>query len=283
MSDHYNLLGVAPEASAEELRRAFRREAKRCHPDLHVHRPPAEREALQRRFILLAQAYQVLSHAALRAAYDRQRAAERGSRRMGGAEARPAPRAANPSPRPSGGSRTASPSPTASPPGRAARRGPEPHRADPDVGQIRREAEQSLAAFGLDLRLPAEAALEQLLVWARGLYRDLAEAVRPNARTPRARQKPARGPARPEPDSHADAHSRPRPERTQAPHSPRQTRAARDTDARSAAGPDDPAIESELARLKRDLRSGGRRPSRAATVDDELAELKRKHGRKAPG
>ena len=297
MSDHYNLLGVTPEASAEELRRAFRREAKRCHPDLHALRPPAERVALQRRFIELARAYQVLSSPELRAAYDRQsvaqdrqsvahdrqRAVERGARR-GGGEAGPVPRAARPSPGPAAAARAASPLPRS----RTARSAPGDKHAAPDVGRIRRDAEQSLAAFGLDLRLPGEATLDSLLDWARGLYRDLAGAVRPGAATPHRRQSAAAG-ARSDPRGSAGAGPRPQPDReaSEAPHPSRHGRAA--SSARSAAGPADtcdPDIERELARLKREVRRGSRSATRnagrAPTLDEELAELKRRHGRKPP-
>jgi curved DNA-binding protein CbpA len=304
MSDHYNLLGVTPEASAEELRRAFRREAKRCHPDLHALRPPAEREALQRRFIELARAYQVLSSPQLRAAYDRQRvapdrqsaaydrqraahdqhsAAERRARR-GGGEPGPVPRAARPSPGPAAAARAASPPPRS----RTARSAPGDKHAAPDVGRIRRDAEQSLAAFGLDLRLPGEATLDSLLDWARGLYRDLAGAVRPGAATPHRRQSASAG-ARSEQRGSAGAGPRPQPDReaSEAPHPSRHGRVA--SSARSAAGPadtSDPDIERELARLKREVRRGSRSATRnagrAPTLDEELAELKRRHGRKPP-
>lgn len=70
MGDYYNVLGVARGASQEEIRAAFRREAKRCHPDAQVHAPPSQRQAAQQRFIQLAQAYETLSHEGLRRAYD---------------------------------------------------------------------------------------------------------------------------------------------------------------------------------------------------------------------
>eukprot|EP00929_Paragymnodinium_shiwhaense_P016100 TRINITY_DN124281_c0_g1_i1.p2 TRINITY_DN124281_c0_g1~~TRINITY_DN124281_c0_g1_i1.p2 ORF type:complete len:186 (-),score=27.83 TRINITY_DN124281_c0_g1_i1:119-676(-) len=55
--DYCSVLGVSPEATPEELRRAFRREALRWHPDKN---PTRVREATER-FKLVARAYEVLS------------------------------------------------------------------------------------------------------------------------------------------------------------------------------------------------------------------------------
>src|SRR3989304_6174676 len=95
MADYYNLLRVPPEAPPEAIRAAFRREAKACHPDAHPPAAPEARAALERRFILLAQAYDTLSDPARRRAYDR-RAYDRvrsagGGGRDGAAQAGPAP------------------------------------------------------------------------------------------------------------------------------------------------------------------------------------------------
>jgi curved DNA-binding protein CbpA len=261
MSDHYNLLGVPPGASTEEIRQAFRREAKRSHPDLHAQRPPAEREALHRRFIQLAQAYQVLGDPEQRKAYDRRRAAERLSRGATGpaaegvasqaSAARPAAQAARPAsarPRP----------PPGSPPH------PRPAAAKPDLAELHdilNEAEHSLSKFGLDLRQPTEVVLEELLDWARALYRDLAGAVR-------GKDDPARAP-QPGPPPRAKLQpARPGAPRGAAPRAPES----------DAAGLNELSVERELDRIKRGVRSGS--SPRAATVDDELADLKRKLGKK---
>ena len=63
--DHYNVLGVAHDASPEEIKRAFRREALRWHPD----RNPGDREAEQR-FKAASAAYEVLRDREKRRAYD---------------------------------------------------------------------------------------------------------------------------------------------------------------------------------------------------------------------
>ncbi|HEY2261496.1 MAG TPA: J domain-containing protein [Streptosporangiaceae bacterium] len=64
--DLYQLLGVAQGASREEITLAWRRRARAEHPDSH----PGDTAALAR-FRALAEAYQVLSDPARRAAYDR--------------------------------------------------------------------------------------------------------------------------------------------------------------------------------------------------------------------
>ena len=62
--DHYAVLGVPRDASAPDIRRAYRRVARRHHPDLN--RDPGGPE----RFAAAARAYEVLSDPAARARYD---------------------------------------------------------------------------------------------------------------------------------------------------------------------------------------------------------------------
>jgi len=64
--DYYAILGVEPDASPEEIRRAYRRLARQYHPDVNNGDPEAEE-----RFKAISQAYQVLSDPQRRAAYDR--------------------------------------------------------------------------------------------------------------------------------------------------------------------------------------------------------------------
>ena len=65
--DYYEVLGVPPEASREDIQRAYRELARRYHPDVSAD-PAAEQ-----RFKLIAAAYQVLSDPTSRARYDRGR------------------------------------------------------------------------------------------------------------------------------------------------------------------------------------------------------------------
>lgn len=66
MGDYYDVLGVSRDATAEEIKKAFRRLARDTHPDANPDDPQAEA-----RFREIAEAYEVLSDPNRRAAYDR--------------------------------------------------------------------------------------------------------------------------------------------------------------------------------------------------------------------
>ncbi|XP_013006173.1 dnaJ homolog subfamily C member 4 isoform X2 [Cavia porcellus] len=66
-SNYYELLGVHPSASAEEVKRAFFTKSKELHPDRDPGNP-----ALHSRFVELNEAYHVLSHEESRRSYDSQ-------------------------------------------------------------------------------------------------------------------------------------------------------------------------------------------------------------------
>lgn len=63
--DYYEILGVAKNASQDDIKKAFRKKAKECHPDTNSHNPEAE--AL---FKELGEAYDVLGDQDKRQVYD---------------------------------------------------------------------------------------------------------------------------------------------------------------------------------------------------------------------
>ena len=65
-SDYYDILGVSKGASAEELKKAYRKQALEWHPDRHKD----DKEAAERRFKEINEAYQILSDPQKKSAYD---------------------------------------------------------------------------------------------------------------------------------------------------------------------------------------------------------------------
>lgn len=56
-SDYYSVLGVARDASDEEIKKAYRKQALRWHPD----RNPTAKDEAEKKFKEVAEAYEVLS------------------------------------------------------------------------------------------------------------------------------------------------------------------------------------------------------------------------------
>lgn len=68
--DYYTILGIKRDAAAEEIKRAYRRQALKVHPDVNTEDPGASE-----RFRALTEAYGVLIDPEKRHAYDRDRTA----------------------------------------------------------------------------------------------------------------------------------------------------------------------------------------------------------------
>jgi DnaJ-class molecular chaperone len=65
-SDYYDLLGVSKNASADEIKKAYRKQALEWHPDRHKD----NKEEAEKRFKEINEAYQVLSDSQKKSAYD---------------------------------------------------------------------------------------------------------------------------------------------------------------------------------------------------------------------
>ena len=65
-NDYYEMLGIDPSATRDEIKQAYRRRALEAHPDLHQN--PADSQTEEMR--LLNEAYKILSHPLKRTGYD---------------------------------------------------------------------------------------------------------------------------------------------------------------------------------------------------------------------
>lgn len=113
MKTHYQLLGIAPDSPADEVKRAFRREIARYHPDKVQHLGHEFQEIAAVRAAELTEAYRVLMDTELRQKYDA--TLDTGEHQQSPPAARTPAEAAAPPPRPTT-SESARPAPEPPPP-----------------------------------------------------------------------------------------------------------------------------------------------------------------------
>ncbi|CAH0476927.1 unnamed protein product [Peronospora belbahrii] len=69
--NYYKILGVSRTSDAKEIKKAYRKQALEWHPDKHTDKDETEREKVEKRFLDIAEAYEILSNEETRTMYDR--------------------------------------------------------------------------------------------------------------------------------------------------------------------------------------------------------------------
>ena len=260
MTDYYNLLGVRFAAKPDEIRSAFRRQAKQAHPDANPHLVGKEKEAMQQRFVLLAQAYETLSDPTRRREYDRiWRAKQQAQQQTQGPRPTSGTGARSTGTRPggTGSARNTAGQTHRTTPG--ARPQTPPHnQPPPDMGEMMDEVEELLGRFGVDMRNQFGVMLDKMLDWALAVFMEVVQ----NLEGERAKNQTQEQEApRPKPNSQGgstgfeqQARPRPRPQ-------PRAT---------------EQDLEAELAALKNQINSAVHKAKQdqEESVEEELARIK---------
>ena len=270
--DYYNLLGVKRTARTEEIRAAFRRLAKRAHPDAHPHLSGQEKLAMHRQFIQLAHAYETLADPTRRLAYDRQyRPGAKATPRTaasasGGGSARPRRGAATTTGQ-ARRARGAHQARRAAPTGDRARGSSPPPgaRNKDELDDLMQDVQQLLYKFGLDLRQQFGQMLDKALDWALSVFVEVVTVLETNKSEAQSGQPDSQPPPSQPPPKPGAASAGPKPRAQKPPPEP------------------PPNLDDELAALKQQVRNSGGRPRGRApsseSVEEALQQIKERGGR----
>ena len=69
--DYYELLQISRSASEDEIQKAYRKLARKYHPDLHAEKSDREKDQAKQKFQQIQSAYDVLNDPQKREMYDR--------------------------------------------------------------------------------------------------------------------------------------------------------------------------------------------------------------------
>ena len=163
MENYYKLLNVSPSADIDLIRKAFRKKAKSCHPDLFQKLTIEEQQKRQKEFVRLTQAFEILANPQKRQYFD-------------SLLGEIATKSQHPHDQKNG--RNSSFSSGIS----SFKRKKDPSKnaqkfstSDPEdsLEDLLKDVEEMLNKFGLNFRDP----LEILVEWARNIYQEITEAV----------------------------------------------------------------------------------------------------------
>ncbi len=242
MIDYYRLLLLTPNASSDQIRKAFRKEAKKYHPDLHQGKDPQEKRRLQKHFILITQAYETLIDPDKRREYDRQFAKNKEKQQ------KPHASASSSSSR-SRTQQTASSTTYSSP--------EEP--LDTGLDDLLKDVDDLLGKFDLKFKDP----LEVLLEWAMKIFRELTEAFQEDTQSSSKSQG-------------SQAHQ----ERTSQRSSSRRESASFSSKGDSILEEIEEELQRMKHQKKTGGLHNKQKKSGEKTIDQELREIKRRYGKK---
>ena len=176
MENYYTLFDVPLDADISLIRSAFRKKAKSCHPDLFQQVSAKERKRLQKIFVRLSQAYEILADPEKRQIFDRQlgktatnarQPHEQKNRRSSSFSS-----GRSSFKQKSGFSGTSQQSSAVEP--------------EDTLEDLLRDVEEMLGQFGLNFRDP----LDMLVEWAKNIFQEMTETVNDHAEKSKSADRP---------------------------------------------------------------------------------------------